>query len=175
MTQESFDSVFTRAVRAASPVAADRDLTALLGRTDLSADQRARATYLRGTTRMFGGLNKPGAVQDFEAFLRLRPLDPRASEAKRHLAATRNQIRGHESRLRQLQPLSTWFDEKVAMGGLDEAASRYKRAGLTPTERQVYTLREGQFICVNTSGGQPVHRYGPIPSYASGLVWCSTS
>lgn len=172
MVQEGFESVFRRAETSGSPVAADRDLSALLARTDLSEDQRARAFYLRAMKRWRGGVNKPGAVADFEAFLKLRPIDPKASEARRNQGFARNEIRGHESRLRQLQPLTTWFDEKVAMGGLREAAQRYKNSRLTPTERQIYTLREAQYVCVNSSGGQAVHNYGPVPSYASGLVWC---
>jgi hypothetical protein len=172
MAQEGFDAAFLRAETNGSPVAADRDLTTLLARSDLNDDQRAKALHLRAMKRWRGGVNKPGAVTDFEAFLKLRPLDAKASEARRNQGFARNEIRGHESRLRQLQPLPTWFDEKVALGGLSEAAMRYKTSRLTPTERQIYTLREGQYICVNTSGGQAVHNYGPVPSYASGLVWC---
>ena len=155
-----------------SPAAVDRDLTVLLSRNTLSDDQKAQAYHLRATKRWRGGFNKPGALDDFTAFLRLRPADPKAANARIEQGHVQTEMRGHQQRLRSLQTLPAWFDDKVAMGGLPEAAARYRKSGLTPTDGQTYTLREAGYICAGGSGGQAVHRYGPVPAYAARLVWC---
>ena len=153
MSQAGFDEVFTRAQSNPSPASVDKALSELLNRTDLSEMQRAEALYLRADKRWRGKFNAPGAASDYERFLQMRPLDSKAADARRHQG-------------------SKWFDDKVIMGAFPEAAARYRRSGLTPTERQTYTLREGGYICSGGSAGQRVHKYGPTPSYAAGLVWC---
>lgn len=172
MSQAGFDEVFTRAQSNPSPASVDKALSELLNRTDLSEMQRAEALYLRADKRWRGKFNAPGAASDYEQFLQMRPLDSKVADARRHQGFARNDARAAESRLRSLQNLSKWFDDKVIMGAFPEAAARYRRSGLTPTERQTYTLREGGYICSGGSDGQRVHKYGPTPSYAAGLVWC---
>jgi hypothetical protein len=175
MPQEGFDEVMRRAAANPSPASVDRALSELLARTDLTEDQRVDALYLRAEKRWRGKFNVPGAVADYDQFLALRPLDARAADAKRHSGFARSDVRAAESRLRSLQNITNWFNDKVTMGGLPEAAARYQRSRLTPTEQQVYTLREAGYICAGGSAGQRVHNYGAAPSYVSGLVWCGGS
>lgn len=172
MAQESFDEAMRRAAANPSPASVDRELSNLLARTDLTEDQRVDALYLRADKRWRGKFNVPGAVADYDQFLGLRPLDSRAADAKRHVGFARSEIRAAESRLRSLQNITNWFNDKVIMGRVTEAAQRYQRSGLTPTERQTYTLREAGYICAGGSAGKRVHNYGATPSYVSGLVWC---
>lgn len=172
MEQVSFSSALERARTNPSPPSADLGLSNLLSRTDLTSEQRAEALFLRAEKRRLGNYNLPGAVADYEAFLVLRPLDSKASFAKRDVGFARNSIRSAERRLAYIQTLPAWFDDKVLMGRLPEAAARYERSGLTPTERQIYTLREAGYICA-TGSGKRVHNYGALPSYAQNLTWCA--
>ncbi|MEL7231117.1 MAG: hypothetical protein AAGJ85_01240 [Pseudomonadota bacterium] len=171
MEAASFVSVMERARANPSPPSADQVLSQLLARTDLSDTQRIEATYLRAEKRRIGNFNLPGAVIDYDAFLAARPLDPKAADAKRHVGTARTRIRAAERRLAYLQTLRAWFDDSVLMGRLPEAAARYERSGLTPTEAQVYTLREAGYICT-TGMGKRVHTYGAMPSYVQNLTWC---
>ncbi len=175
MDQATYAETMRRADANPSAVAVDRDLSALLARSDLSEDQQARIHLIRARKRWRGGYNKPGAVADFKAFLRLLPLDPEAARVRVEQGHVRTEIRQHEQRLVGLQTLPNWFDDKLAMGALDEAAARYRKSGLTPTDNQVYVLREAGFICADGaggSGGEPVHQHGTRPAYAANLVWC---
>lgn len=175
MDTATYAETMRRAGANPSAVAVDRDLSVLLARSDLSEDQQARIHLLRARKRWRGGYNKPGALADFKAFLRLLPLDPEAAGARIEKGHVRTEIRGHQQRLAGLQTLSAWFDDKLAMGALDEAAVRYRKSGLTPTDNQVYVLREAGLICAGGaggSGGAPVHQHGTRPAYAANLVWC---
>lgn len=172
MEQASFNTELERARANPSPPSADRILSSLLSRTDITDAQRAEALFLRAEKRRLGNFNLPGAVSDYEAFLALRPLDSKAAFAKRDLGFSKTSIRSAERRLAGLQTLPAWFNDKVLMGRLPEAASRYERSGLTPTERQVYTLREAGYICA-TGSGKRVHNYGAMPSYVQNLTWCA--
>ncbi len=172
MEQAGFEQVMARAASNPSPAAIDRDLTALLARTELSDDQKAKVYRLRGEKRWRGGFNKPGAVEDFDSFLALRPADQEVANVRTERRSAQSEISNHQQRLRGLQTLPAWFDDKVAMGEIAEAAARYRKSGLTPTDRQVYTLREAGYICTNASGGEAIHRYGALPAYAASLAWC---
>ncbi len=171
MEQVGFDEVMSGVEANPSAVSADAAITELLARTDLTEDQRAAALYLRADKRWQAKFNLPGAVEDFEAYLALRPDGEHVPQAKRYRVFAATEIENAERRLAQLQNLPDWFDDKVLMGGLAEGAVRYRKAGLTPTDWQLYTLREGGYICEGE--GQSVHRYGPMPSYAIGAIWCS--
>ncbi|MEO1643480.1 MAG: hypothetical protein AAFR74_09100 [Pseudomonadota bacterium] len=171
MEEAGFVSVMDRARANPSPPSADKALSQLLARTDLTNTQRAEASFLRAEKRRTGNFNLPGAVSDYDTFLAARPLDPKAADAKRYVGTARTRIRAAERRLAYLQTLRAWFDDSVLMGRLPEAAARYERSGLTPTEAQVYTLREAGYICA-TGTGKRVHNYGAMPSYVQNLTWC---
>ncbi|MEM1086933.1 MAG: hypothetical protein AAGH90_04325 [Pseudomonadota bacterium] len=172
MDEIEFSTSIERARVNPSPPSVDKALSALLSRPDLTEDQRVEALYLRAEKRRTGKFNLPGAVSDYERFLAKRPLDPKASDAKRHLGTAKTRIQAAERRLAYLQTLRAWFDDSVLMGRLPEAAARYEKSGLTPTEAQVYTLREAGYICA-TGIGKRVHNYGVMPSYVQNLTWCA--
>lgn len=171
MDPVEFSAMFERAEANPSPPSADQALTELLARSDLTEEQRVEATYLRAEKRRTGNFNLPGAVTDYDAFLAARPLDPKAADAKRHLGTAKTRVRNAEQRLAYLQTLRAWFDDSVLMGRVSEAAARYEKSGITPTEAQVYTLREAGYICA-TGTGKRVHNYGAMPSYVQNLTWC---
>ena len=163
-----------------SALAADKELTTLLAREDLTIDQRASALFLRAEKRFDGKYNLPGAVDDYAAFAVLVPEDPRNRVVERRQVFAASEIENAQRRFARLQTLSAWFDDKVLMGDLDAAAARYKTSGLTPTDHQLYLLREADYVCdaaidaENQTAGEPVHRYGERPDYAETAVWCET-
>ena len=156
-----------------STVAKDRELSDLLMRDDLTVEQRASALFLRGQNRFEGRFNLPGAIEDFRAFSLLVPEDPRTATIARHEVFANTEIENAQRRLARLQTLSAWFDDKVLMGDLDAGALRYKSSGLTPTDQQLYLLKEAGYVCAGDEGGAPVHRFGEMPDYAADLGWCA--
>lgn len=175
MAQAKFENILEQAKSNPSPVSADKMLTSLLDGEVLDDLQRAELHYSRAFKRWHGGLNKPGAISDFEAFGQLNPLDSRARLVNANRAKIGTEILAHEGRLAGLQTLPAWFDDQVAMGHLKEAAARYRKSGLTPTDGQVHILREGGYVCVggvSGAGEGNLHTYGNVPAYAADLVWC---
>lgn len=171
MEQTAFDEAYALAEANLSPVSADQALSDLLTNQVLSSVQRAEILYLRAEKRRLGKLNLPGAISDYQQFLSLLPEDERAAMVEAHLSSMRIDIRAAEARQSRLQSIEAWFDDKVLLGGLPEAAARYRESQLTPTERQIYTLREAGYICA-TGLGEPVHNFGDVPAYAQDLTWC---
>ena len=171
-----------------SVAAVDEALTELLARNDLTVDQRASALYLRAEKRFDGKYNVPGALEDYAAFTALVPEDPRLLNIERRRVFAATEIENAQRRLAQLQTLSAWFDDKVLMGDFADAAARYKTSGLTPTDQQLYLLREAGYVCdaapdpeadpdlevENDGATARVHRYGEVPDYAENAVWCET-
>ncbi len=171
MAQEGFETIFARAQANPSPASVDLALTELLARGDLSADQRTSAQFLRAEKRWQGKFDLPGAVQDYDAYLLAKPDSPDASTASRHKVFAATEVENAERRLAWLQNHREWFNDKVLMGDLDEAAARYRKSGLQPTERQLYTLREAGYVCAGQQ--ELVFRYGSVPSYGVGAAWCN--
>ena len=58
----AFEVAMSEAKSDTNPYEADKTLTALLDRSDLSTDQRARALYARGSLRRQASDDRPGAV-----------------------------------------------------------------------------------------------------------------
>ena len=171
MDQTVFDAEIAQVEANPSIASVDAALAQLLARTDLTDDQRLDALYLRASQRWEARYNLPGAIRDFDRALALRPEDARASRANRQKVFAATEIKNAQQRLARLQTLPDWFDDKVLMGDVDAAAERYRTSGLTPTDSQLYLLREAGFVC--DGEGERVHQFGPEPEYALGAVWCS--
>ena len=170
-----FDAEMSRITENPSVAAVNTDLNQLLQRSDLTDAQRADALFLRANRRLDGRFDLPGAIQDFETFTQLLPEDARRSTAERRIIFAAAEIESAQARLAWLQNLSNWFDDKVLMGDFSAAVARYRKAGITPNEAQLYLLREGRFICTGNDSGtdETVHKYGPVREDVEGAVWCN--
>ncbi len=171
MDSMTFGAEIERVTANPSVFAADAELTALLERPDLTPVQRADALFLRAEKRLDGRYNLPGALADYEAFSALAPTDQRVTTAERRLVFVSTEIENAQRRLARLQNLPDWFDDKVLMGEFDVAAARYRKAGITPNDAQLYLLREAGIVC--TGDGEPVHQFGEVPDYAKDAIWCA--
>lgn len=169
-----FDTEVSRLEQNPSIASVDAQLEDLLARTDLTDIQRAEALYLRASKRLDGRFNLPGAIEDFQTFIQLMPEDARVSAAERRLVFAGSEISAAQARLARLQNLPDWFDDKVLMGDFTDAAARYRTAGITPNEAQLYLMREGRFICTAEDSGaaEMVHKFGPPRDDVEGAVWC---
>jgi len=159
-----------------STIAADAEMTVLLGRVDLTELQRADLLFMRAEKRLDAKYNLPGAIADYQAFILLMPEDPRSAVIGRRTVFAESEIKTVQRRLAQLQNLSDWFDDKVRMGDLEVAAVRYRASSLTPSAGQLHLLREAGFVCAADTdtavATNPVHSFGIAPEYAAGAVWC---
>ena len=158
-----------------SVFASNAELTALLMRDDLTPEQRADALYSRAETRFEGRFDLPGALEDYDAFLALVPEDPRSAAVERRRVFAATEIENAQRRLARLQNLPDWFDDKVLMGEFEVAVARYRKAGLTPNNAQLYLLREAGLVCTRsgeTDETQVVDQFGYVPDYAVDAIWC---
>lgn len=150
-------------------------LTALLLRDDLTPEQRADAHYARAETRFEGRYDLPGALEDYDAFAALLPEDTRTASVARRRVFVATEIENAQRRLARLQSLPDWFDDKVLMGEFEVAVARYRKAGLTPNDAQLYLLREAGFVCTrgeDADEAEMVDRFGYVPDYAVDAIWC---
>ena len=169
-----FDAEMSRLNDNPSIASVDSQLETLLARSDLTQVQRGEALYLRANKRLDKRFNLPGAIADFEAFIQLSPEDTRVATANRRIVFAQSEIGSAQARLAQLQNLPDWFDDKVLMGDLDAATSRYRTAGITPNEAQLYLMREARFVCSadENADAETLHKYGPLREDVEGAVWC---
>lgn len=171
MSEAQFSSALRGAKADVSPFSGERKLTLLVNNSALASDQRARALYARASQRWKKTFDKVGAKSDFDEYVRLYPSATFTNNARIESGYVQTEIHAAQSRLQSLQTLRDWFDDTWALGKKDEAASRYKRSGLTPEPHQVYQLRSTGFLCEG-SGNSKLHNYGPLTSEIQNLYWC---
>lgn len=174
MPPDAFEALMRDTRTSTSVSFTENQLSAALTREDLSAAQRGDLLLLRAEKRAENSFNLPAAVADLDTFLIENPEDPRQLDVTTSRDDVQSSINEATRRLSGLQNLPDWFDDKVLMGALEEAALRYQRSGLTPTLPQTSILREFDYVCANghSGSGEAVHTYGVVPGHADALVWC---
>ena len=177
MDSLTYQQIYDDAQNTGSVIYADRVLTDLVNRADLSPAQRAEAQLLRAKQRQKFAFNLPGAIADYrayQAFLALQPEATVPAQIATDLSRAERDVAAARSRLSGLQTLDKWFADKTLLGELDAAAARQRSSRITPTDLHTYLLSEAGYICdVGDQGGAKIHHFGPEPAYAKGKVWCA--
>ncbi len=171
MSEAEFAGALQSAKSEPNPFDGERKLTSLVDNPGVNPEQRSRALYARATQRWKKTYDKVGAKADFEEYVRLYPAGAFTNNAKYEAGYVQAELRAAEGRLQTLQTLRAWFDDTWSLGRREEAASRYRRSGLTPEPHQVYALRAKGFLCEG-SGNLKVHHYGPLTPEIQNLYWC---
>ena len=166
------ESVIAQALADADPYRAEVRLSELLARTDINTLQRADALYHRASLRRLGADNRLGAVDDYTEMLTLAPDHAMADKAQLERDYAEDDLAALQASLQRMLNLPAWFDTAWVMGRHEEAAARYQRSGISPTEQQVYKLQARRFICGVDGAGGPVHRLGDERPDLDGLTWC---
>lgn len=175
MTPEAFAEMVEYQQRETNPVLAEQPLTKALQGQTLSPEQRHEVLYARALARWNGGYNKPGAMADMLALVSAETSGPHTSAAATAIDVLEQEISDHRARLAGLQSQSAWFDDKKALGDLEDVATRYRDAGLTPNQAQAEILVAAGFICsgeTEDSSVQSIHAFDDLREYADGLYWC---
>jgi tetratricopeptide (TPR) repeat protein len=169
----AFEKAMSAAKADSNPYEADETLTELLSSATLSDDQRARALYARGSLRRQAGDDRRGAVEDFEAMMKLAPEHPLAPNATEELEFAKGDVETIEAGLKKMLNLSQWFDSMWVLGDHDAAAERYRRSGLSPSEEQVAKLTADGYLCLDKGGDAPVFTVGDPRPDLENLHWCA--
>ncbi|GAB5458392.1 MAG: hypothetical protein Hens3KO_14220 [Henriciella sp.] len=175
MTPEAFAEMVEYQQRETNPVLAEQPLTKALQGQTLSPEQRHEVLYARALARWNGGYNKPGAMADMLALVSAETPGPHTNVAATAIDILGQEISEHRARLAGLQSQSAWFDDKKALGDLEDVATRYRDAGLTPNQAQAEILVAAGFICsgeTEDSSVQSIHAFDDLRDYADGLYWC---
>ncbi|MDJ0920924.1 MAG: hypothetical protein QNI84_07335 [Henriciella sp.] len=174
MAPDAFDAVMSETAASASLPYVERRIAEALDDPDLSAAQRHDLLKQRAEKRIEHAYDVPGAITDLDTILATASETMPFEELETQKSRGQVLIEEAQVRLSRLQNLSDWFDDKVTLGALDEAATRYQRSRLTPTAEQTYVLREAGFVCAEGDGasGEMFHTFGAAPDYAAELVWC---
>lgn len=174
MTESSFNAALASAKAYHNPYQAERQLSAILSRQDLTRDMRARALFERGSLRRQGAANMTGSIQDFDDMLRISSSHPLANNARIERGYAQEWIKQLEQfrRTGRLQTIAAWFDDAWRLGERDKAAARYRRSGLSPTAEQVTQLTQTGYLCKGSGAGGVLHKYGPPRSDLQTVFWC---
>tara|TARA_R110000787_G_scaffold8359_4_gene27917 strand:+ start:19966 stop:20574 length:609 start_codon:yes stop_codon:yes gene_type:complete len=168
----AFETAMVEARSNSNPYAADDTLSGLLENTNLSEDQRARALYARGSLRRQAGDDRRGAVEDFDAMLKLAPEHALAPNAREELAFAQTDVETIEVGLSRPLNLSQWFNSMWVLGEHAEAAERYRTSGLSPNEAELAKLVAAGFVCEDRNGAAPVHTMGDMRPDLENKHWC---
>ncbi|WP_045695901.1 hypothetical protein [Hyphomonas sp. BRH_c22] len=169
----AFDAALVEASSGGNPYAADDALSKLLENTSLSDDERVRALYARGSLRRQAGDDRKGAVEDFGAMLKLAPEHPLASNAREELAFAQTDVETIEAGLARPLNLSQWFNSMWVLGAHAEAAERYRKSGLSPSETELAKLVADGFVCDDKGGEAPVYTLGDMRPDLEHKHWCA--
>ncbi len=168
-----FDAELAAAKAQDNPMLAIGRLSELATSPSASPGQQVLARYERGLKRYSSGVNKPGAIEDFQASLADATGVVQDPSLPGKISTLNSQITDHRARLGALQSQSRWMDDKFSIGEMEEAASRFQKNQLTPTAQHTYLLEGAGYICREGGQGQPIFTYDRnAPTHASGLRWC---
>lgn len=172
MTPASFSQVFERNQSEANPARAEQQWGELLNGS-LSPTQRHETLYARAMSRWNNDYNKPGAMSDLLTLVEAELPGRHTSAAATGINILGQEITEHRGRLAGLQSQSDWFADKVALGDIDEVASRFQASGLTPTQAQTDLFVAAGFICSGAASDvQPIHAFDDRRPHTDGLYWC---
>lgn len=181
MQPSAFQTAVSRATSAWHPYAGIQDLSTMLETQTLSSAQRARVLYERGRLRTENAIELPNAIQDLQqaAALQATVVPEEGATTVRSIPDTSSMIRIAEAklqlsraRLAGLQTLPQWFDDKVAVSEVAEAADRYRNSGLAPDPFDAGLLEAGGYLCRSTSAGAGKWQLGENTAHLSDLDWC---
>ena len=175
LSMEEFEVLIDDAMGRTNPQAYDDALTGLLERDDLSSFMRGRILFERATRRWQDGMDKFGAVSDFEALLAMDPNHPFANNARIELGYAQTEIGYIEDDMDGLQTLSEWFEGAFALGLHDEAVARYRKAGISPPAEQVELMMAFGYLCEDVPGAPKLHQFGPERPDLARLHWCGAA
>ena len=169
----AFGTAMSHAKADTNPYAADATLSELLSNASLSDDQRARVLYARGSLRRQAGDDRRGAVEDFEAMLKLAPDHPLVPNAKDELEFARSDVETIEAGLKRMLNLYQWFDSMWVLGERDVPVARYRKSGLSPNEAEIVKLAAAGYVCPDADGNLPVYTLGDMRPDLENLFWCA--
>ncbi|WP_300393287.1 hypothetical protein [Henriciella sp.] len=147
--------------------------TDLLDSGRLSQGQRLEALFARGSARRQARINLPGAVQDLEEAQILAGADsPLIENIATEIEYAKTDWGRAAGKLEGLQTLPEWFNSKVAMGGLPEAAERYRESDLAPSPDQVSLLEAAGYLCRTSGASDETWTVTEEAEHLEGLEWC---
>jgi len=150
------ETVIAQALADSNPYDAEAMLSELLARNSLTAEQRVQALYHRGSLRRQAADNRLGAIEDFEALLKIAPDHALAANARTELDYVRTDVEQIKVSMNRFLTLAQWFDGTWTLGGHEEAVARY-RACRRPLSRskhwspQAISVRQASRMSACTS------------------------
>lgn len=175
LSPEAHEALLAEAKAHENPVAYDAALTSILNRSDLSDYQRGKTLFERATRRWKDGMDKLGAVEDFEAILAIDANHPFANNATIEMGWAEDEIVWIQQQHEDLQTIAEWFDGVFSLGRHDEAVARYRKSGISPTPAQIETMMAFGYVCEDRPDAPKLHHFGPERPDLANLHWCGAA
>lgn len=177
LSDAEFQKVFDAAHTPNDAFQEDRNLTAVLARSDLTLEQRLKTLNFRAIGRSTTAEDKNGAIADYEEMLKLAPAGhPIAARVREDLDYVRQQKRFVEDRLegRARTDNNQRFQDLLALGRHDEAVAFMRQANLRPHAVYIEKLAKLGYLCEGVGSSGPSYEWGASNTGYHTVHWCGS-
>ncbi len=180
LTDEEYQAVMAatavRNVPGGDPFQEVRNVSAVLERKDLTADQRLRTLYRRAVIRTNTGEDKLGGIKDYADFIAAAPAGHDLLEhAQKNKTYTEGQMDYINRRIAEgpEKDRNQYFNDLLSSGRHDEAAAVF-REGRVTTIFAVEKLAKLGYLCEGDGYSGPSYRWGYDNTGYRDVRWCDT-
>ncbi len=179
-TEAQFRAILSSAMVPDNPFAEDRNLTALLSRTEFTLDQRLQVLAMRAAGRSTTGSNLMGAIADYEEIIQTAPPDHRLTRVARDEKAYSETQKSYLDRRIAAGPgqaanWPTYFNDLMQLGRHQDAIAFAKTAKLKLTAAQAERLTEAGYLCEGAGYSGPSFQWGSAGAGYHVVYWCDTA
>ncbi len=179
-TDAEFKAIMSGAMAPDNPFAEDRNLTAILSRSEITLDQRLQVLAMRAAGRSTTGSNLMGAIADYEEIIQTAPPDHRllrvARDEKTYSETQKTYLdRRIAAGPGQAANWSAYFNDLMQLGRHQDAIAFAKTAKLRLSASQTERLTEAGYLCEGAGYSGPSFQWGSSSAGFHVVYWCDTA
>jgi hypothetical protein len=179
-TASEFKAIMSSAMVPDNPFAEDRNLTAILSRSEITLQQRLEVLAMRAAGRSTTGSNLMGAIADYEEIIQTAPLDHRllrVARDEKSYSETQKAYLDKRIAAGPGQPANwpNYFNDLMQLGRHQDAIAFAKTAKLRLTSAQAERLTEAGYLCEGPGFSGPSFQWGSTGAGFHVVYWCDTA
>jgi tetratricopeptide (TPR) repeat protein len=179
-TDAQFRAMMSAAMVPDNAFAEDRNLTAILSRSEITLDQRLQVLAMRAAARSTTGANLMGAIADYEEIIQTAPQDHRLLRVARDEKAYSETQKTYLDRRIAAGPgqatnWSNYFNDLMQLGRHQDAIAFAKTAKLRLSTAQAERLTEAGYLCEGVGYSGPSFQWGSAGAGYHVVYWCDTA
>jgi hypothetical protein len=173
-TDAQFKAIMSAAMTPDNPFTEDRNLTAILSRTEITLDQRLQVLAMRAAGRSTTGSNLMGAIADYEEIIQTAPLDHRLLRVARDEKSYSETQKSYLDRRIAAGPgqqanWGNYFNDLMQLGRHQDAIAFAKT-----TKLKLQPAQAG-YLCEGAGFSGPSYQWGSAGAGYHVVYWCDTA